>query len=381
MVDQGHEVEFLANSYTGQTIKKAVLTDGTTFDYKIHGQRSQYFQNEMQQMLKEIKPDIFFILLDTFMLYPWLVNFDLSPARTIFWYPSDGGGGMPLGCENILRKMDCPVAMAKFGQKQVKDVYDIDTKHIPHGTEPNRYFKMSDEDRQKMKQKYGVANKFVIGTVSRNQPRKMLDRALKSFRIVADHIPEAVFLMHLDPNDPAAPWPIVEMIKKYDLENRVVFTGMSAMKAFDWEQMNEVYNAMDVFFLSTSGEGFGIPTIEAMSCEIPVVVTSYTSTAELVEQNNSGLSVQLTGVPELDMYNSTTQDYDFNSFNGSLTGSWMVERGLMDIKDAARKIMMLQDPKLREQLGSNGRKAVLEKYDFDKIVAPQWENLMKELVK
>ena len=37
------------------------------------------------------------------------------------------------------------------------------------------------------------------------------------------------------------------------------------LNGFDWNQMNEVYNLMDVFFLSTSGEGFGVPTIEAMT--------------------------------------------------------------------------------------------------------------------
>jgi len=48
----------------------------------------------------------FDILLDTFMLFPHLLNKDLSPAKTIFWYPSDGGAGMPKGCESILKKVD-----------------------------------------------------------------------------------------------------------------------------------------------------------------------------------------------------------------------------------------------------------------------------------
>ena len=40
---------------------------------------SPYFNQEMSQLLKTIKPDVFLILLDTFMLFPWFLNIDTSP--------------------------------------------------------------------------------------------------------------------------------------------------------------------------------------------------------------------------------------------------------------------------------------------------------------
>jgi len=376
--EKGHEIDFLANSYTGQVMKKTELTDGTIFDYKIHGQRSQYFQNEMSKLIKEIKPDIFFILLDTFMLFPWFLNIDTSPARTMFWFPTDGGTGMPKNCENILRKIDKPVAMSQFGQKQVKDYHQIETNYIPHGTEPDRFFKLTDGERLKLRQKWGLLDKFVVGVVARNQPRKMLDRTLKSFKLVAEKIPNAILFLHLDPKDQAAPFDIYSMASFYNLENRIRFSGMDAMKAFDWTQMNEVYNLMDVFFLSTSGEGFGIPIIEAMACEIPVVATSYTTTPELVELNNAGYGIKLVGTKKINLFDIDSKEYDKIIDNGTLTGSWEVERGLIDCEDAAKKIIKLLDPELRKKLGANGRKAVLEKYDFNKHVGPAFERLMEE---
>ncbi len=45
------------------------------------------------------------------------MNIDTSPAKTFFYFPSDGGGGLPIGCEAILKKINVPIAMAKFGQK------------------------------------------------------------------------------------------------------------------------------------------------------------------------------------------------------------------------------------------------------------------------
>lgn len=351
------------------------------FNYRIYGQRSQYFQLEMSELLKQIRPDIFFILLDTFMLYPWFLDVDTAPARTIFWFPSDGGGGLPVNCPAILQKIDKPIAMSKFGQKQVMEYYHLQAEHIPHGTEPDRFYKLPDNQIKELRQRWGLLDKYVIGVVARNQPRKMLDRMLKAFKIVAEKIPNAVLLLHLDAADPAAPWPIIDIIKRYNLENRVKFTGMSALKAFDWAKMNEIYNLMDVFFLSTSGEGFGIPIIEAMACEIPVVATSYTTTNELIEQNKAGFGAKLVGTNNLNMAKLSLREYDNLAINGTLTGSWEVERGLMDIYDAAKQIIKLFDKELRKKLGANGRKAVLNKYDFNKHVGPAFEKVMEEMIR
>lgn len=380
----------MANSYQGTTLSNTKLEDGTEFNFKIYGSGYQpYFGDKISQHLKDTKSDIFFILLDTFMLMQpggnlpsgWFLNIDCSPAQTIFWFPSDGGGGMPIGCEQILRKVESPVAMARFGQKQVKDYYNIDVEHIPHGTDTNLFKRLPDHERFALKAKYGMQDKFVIGVVARNQPRKFLDRTMKTMSILKDKIPNAILFLHLDPNDPAQIFNIRGLITRYNLENRVIFSGMSALKGFPRKDMNAVYNVMDCFFLSTSGEGFGIPIIEAMSAEVPIVATDYTTTPELVIENKAGFGVKLAGVDTIDMFRTNLRDYDNKVANGTLTGSWEVERAFCDINDAADKIELLyHNPELCKELGSSGRKSVLSKYDFNKSVAPAFEELMNKLV-
>jgi len=379
--DQGHEIHYLGNAYNGTTIDYARLPDGTVFDWKIYGEMTHtYFQSSMSKHLKEQKIDRFVILLDTFMLHPWFMNVDTAPAKTFFWFPSDGGGGMPKGCELILKKIDHPVAMARYGQKQVKDYYNIDVSHIPHGTDPKRHFKLDDKKRLELRQKYGLRpDAFVVGVVARNQPRKNLDRTFKTFFLLKDKVPNAVLFLHLDPDDPAQPmFHVRSLIQRYNLENRVVFSGMKAHAGFDWNQMNEVYNVMDCFFLSTSGEGFGIPIIEAMAAEVPVAATNYTTTQELVIDNKAGVGIALAGTPEMDFYKMDAKDYDARVLDGTMTGSWEVERGMCSIQDAAAKIEYLyKNSELRKQMGENGRKAVIEKYDFDKVVGPAWVEILK----
>lgn len=169
---------------------------------------------------------------------------------------------------------------------------------------------------------------------------------------------------------------VPSLIQKYGLENRILFTGMKAFKGFDWDKMIEVYNLMDVFLLSTSGEGFGIPIIEAMACEVPVLATSYTTTPELVERTGAGLGINLSGVETLDMFSMNSKDYDMKVMDGTMTGTWEVERGFCDIDDAVKKLIFLsQNPDKCKIMGLNGRKYAVEEYDFEKV-GKKWEELI-----
>jgi glycosyltransferase involved in cell wall biosynthesis len=149
---------------------------------------------------------------------------------------------------------------------------------------------------------------------------------------------------------------------------------MQAHKGFETSKMNEVYNVMDCFLLSTSGEGFGIPIIEAMACEVPVIATDYTTTQELVKDNKAGLGIKLSGTEELNMFSTESKKYDEEALDGTITGSWEVERGFCSISDGVEKVKFIYDnPVIARQMGLNGRKAVIEKYDFETVIGPQLE--------
>ncbi len=282
---------------------------------------------------------------------------------------------MPLNCEQILKFVDKPVGMAKFGRDQVKKMYNVNTGYIPHAVEVDNYYPLPDIDKQKLKEKWGLNGKFVVGTVARNQGRKMMDRTLKAFAIYAKKDPNAILFMHTDPNDAAQVFSMGNLINRYQLQNRVVFTGTTYFSGFDYKKMNEVYNVMDVFLLTTSGEGFGIPIIEAMACEVPVLATNYTTTKELVLDHNAGLGINLVGVDPLDHPDVHTNEI----LDGTITGSWDVERGICSITDCSIKLEWLRNhPKEMEIMGKNGRKAVLKYYDWN-VVDKDWLKVIEEL--
>jgi glycosyltransferase involved in cell wall biosynthesis len=46
--------------------------------------------------------------------------------------------------------------------------------------------------------------------------------------------------------------------------------------------MAAIYSQMDVLLATSYGEGFGVPTVEAQACGVPVIVSDFAASPELV---------------------------------------------------------------------------------------------------
>jgi hypothetical protein len=122
--------------------------------------------------------------------------------------------------------------------------------------------------------------------------------------------------------------------------------------------INRNHNYCNYWLSKNSGEGWGIPTIEAMACEVPSVITDYTTTKEIVTDNNAGIAVPLAA---------------------ELTGQYNVERAIVDVnKFSDAMSYMYEHPKERIGMGKNGRKAVIRDYSWD-VVFPKWVTLLESL--
>jgi len=369
----------IGHNYFGETIHPPIKFPNRELNFKLIGTgRAKYSMDVISSEIKKNEIDIFGGLLDTFMLYEaGFLKVDTSPAKTFWYYPSDGGGVLPRNCETILKKVNVPVAMSKFARDQVKKVYNIDSKYIPHAYNQKTFYPLNIEEKQKLRQKWLLMNKFVIGTVARNQGRKMLDKTIKAFALFAKDKPDVVLLMHTDSNDPAQVFDLKALINRFGIRNKVLFTGGSFYRPFSYSEMNDVYNLMDVFFLSTSGEGFGVPIIEAMGCGIPQFVTDYTTTKELVIDNiKTGKAIKLAGEKTDCPYPHTNEILD-----GTMTGSWDVERGIMSIYDAVKQLnIVYKDKSILETYSKNSLKKAKKYYTWD-VVMPMWDKLFKEMLK
>lgn len=118
----------------------------------------------------------------------------------------------------------------------------------------------------------------------------------------------------------------------------------------------KLYAAADIFSLPTTGEGFGLPIIEAMSCGVPVVVPDVSSHPDFVDQGG-GILVDI----GYDVCETTSGYY----------------RGYPDLDDYLTKLLLvIEDKGLRLSLGRAAREIAL-KYDWD-VIAARWRDLINE---
>lgn len=186
---------------------------------------------------------------------------------------------------------------------------------IPMGIDPDVFKPI--EDKGNHKQKYGIpADSIIFGFVARNQLRKRFPDIIESFAKYLQQVPEEIAkksYLYLHTSHMDVGWDLVTHLLEQKVINKVLFTYFcrktgeifvstfkgervyspysNELSAFSpnvvqsptEEQLNEVYNLFDYYLQPVTCEGFGVPTLEAAACNIPIMVTGYSAIKELAE--------------------------------------------------------------------------------------------------
>ena len=389
--EAGHGFYALGHNHGGQPSRGMTLEDGEQLPFWMLGtDGSKYARNVIPEFCKSYNIDAITILMDTFpLLKEDFLTWNL-PAKTAFWFPSDGGW-FPKLCERVLKRVDHPVAMAKFGQDQLKRLHGMKCHYIPHGVRTDLFRPMGPARRAEIRDKYGdgqlfavknntfwplkldLREKFILGCVARNQGRKNLPETIQAFCKFAENHEDVLLVMHSDPVDGASVCDLQEVADRSGQGHKIVWTGMRIANPYTTARLAELYNLFDAFYLTTSGEGFGIPFIEAMACEVPVIATEFTTVKEIVLDNDAGLPVKLMGEPG-DPYPHE------KPMNGVTIGTWEVSRALPDLYDCVAKLeWAYQNREKLRALGKNGRAAIMREYDWNGVVGPEWMRFLKQI--
>lgn len=137
--------------------------------------------------------------------------------------------------------------------------------YIPNYVSKDKFYKMTDEDKLKVREKYNIPKeKFVVLCAGQLQIRK----GIFDFIEIAKSMPDITFIW-------AGGFSFGNITSGYKevkemLENppkNVIFTGI-----VERTEMNELYNASDVLFLPSYSELFPMIILEGMNCEIPILL-------------------------------------------------------------------------------------------------------------
>jgi glycosyltransferase involved in cell wall biosynthesis len=180
-----------------------------------------------------------------------------------------------------------PIAYAPNGVRSLR-VAGLDPLYAPHGYDPATFFPV---DRQGAREKLGLpADAFIVGTVAVNRgglpSRKAWDeniRGVAQFRKATGA--KVLYLCHTYAGDDGyeASLPLRQLAADAGVLDAMVFAQPEAYKAgYPPSHLRTMYNAMDVLLATSRGEGFGIPTLEAQACGVPVIAGQWAAQEDLI---------------------------------------------------------------------------------------------------
>ncbi len=209
-----------------------------------------------------------------------------------WWVPIDHASVTP-GVEAFLRKDNVtPIAMAPNGVRAM-EAKGIECEYVPHVIDTKIFKPTANVQGVKAREFMGLTDEFVVGMNAANKGsglmhRKCFSENLLAFSIFRERHPDAVIYLHTDPLGSAGGWNLIKMLQAFGIpKEAVLFPPMIDYKyGMSQRDLAGLYSAMDVFLAPSLGEGFGVPTVEALACGVRVIGSNWGATPDLVSEDS-----------------------------------------------------------------------------------------------
>lgn len=237
----------------------------------------------------------------------------------------------------FLAKADVIATVSEFSKKDVINHYQTAEKkiNVVFSAAKEIFRPLNDEEKTETKNKYTGGKEYFVYTGSIH-PRKNLINLLKAFSIFKKRMQTNMKLVLAG----RLAWKyesFAENLKTYKYRDDVIMTGYVPE-----EELTKITGAAYGMVYPSLLEGFGVPVMEAMQCNVPVITSAGTSMSEVAD--------------DAALY------ADANSYN-----------------DIAERMMQLyKDEKLRKEMIERGSE-VVKRYSWDKTAALLWQCIEKTL--
>lgn len=199
-----------------------------------------------------------------------------------------------------------------FAEKMAKDVIIIN-----NGIDVAK-FNYNEQIRKKLRDQLHFDDKYIIGHVGRFTEQKNHEFLIRLFQSIHQDYPNTILLL-------VGTGPLEEqerrLVSELNLENSVYFCGVR-------EDVNDLYQIMDVFVLPSIFEGLGIVNIEAQTSGLKCVVSDAVPHSVNITGNVTFLSLN-------DEYKTWEHEL-MTSLDKRLDQSYKVIAAGYDIKQSAK---------------------------------------------
>ncbi|MEA3415332.1 MAG: glycosyltransferase family 4 protein [Thermodesulfobacteriota bacterium] len=180
-----------------------------------------------------------------------------------------------------LNESDRIAVLSRFTKERLQRVYKVPAEKITiiaGGVDLERFYPAT--DRTKIRQHFNIPQeKMILFTVRNLVSRMGLENLIYAVREVVKAVPDVYLVLGGDgplKND------LILLTKELGIENHVKFAGF-----IPEAELHGYYRMADIFVLPTMElEGFGLVTLEALACGIPVLGTPVGGTVEILSRFN-----------------------------------------------------------------------------------------------
>ena len=264
----------------------------------------------------DFKPDIVLCYRDPWM-DNWIQESALRPYFHWVWMPTVDSAPQRQEWIDTFASCDGVLAYSEFGGRVLKEQGKERVNFVgcaSPGIDPNIYKPIP---KKQHRQSMGVdPDCFIVGTVMRNQKRKLFFELMKAFRLFLDQAPAEVAkktFLYLHTSYPEKMgWDIAQGIMENNLCGKVLMTyickacgkffpamfqdALCACKhcgtlsavcptvgmGLSIPDLAKIYNLFDLYAQYAICEGFGMPQVEAAACGIPIAATDYSAMYDVV---------------------------------------------------------------------------------------------------
>lgn len=319
----------------------------------------------IRSMMHSHKPDVLWFMTDPrFYIWLWEIESEIRPHMPMVYYHVWDNYPYPTFNKSYYESNDVVCTISKVTDDIVRTVApSVDCIHVPHTMDTGIFKKRPKSEWSDYEKGANAEDKFTFFWINRNARRKQSGTVIfwfKEFLDIVGH-DNAKLVMHTEPKDPNGQ-DLEAIVQDLGLNEGQVLFSVQKMSPKD---LSKMYNMADCTINIADAEGFGLGTLESLSCETPIIVTM---TGGMQEQVTDGEEFFGVGI-----------EPSSKAIIGSQDVPWIYEDRVSKEDTIAAMLKLYNMTKEeREELGKKGRKHVMNNYSLAQY-AGNWYQVMNHV--
>ena len=331
-------------------------------------------EDVIRSIIRTHKPDILWFMTDPrFYEWLWAIENEIRPNVLMVYYHVWDNYPYPSFNKKYYDSNDAIVSISKLTYDVVNNVApEVENHYLPHAVNPDIFKRLPDpvirnfrNESFKEEEKEQNPDRFMFFWNNRNARRKQSGSLIWWFKEFLDEVghDKSFLMMHTDPKDPNGQ-DLPAIMEELELDKGQV---MISNQKISPEELSMLYNMADCTINISDAEGFGLATLESLSCETPIIATMTGGLQEQVTDGENWFGVGLEPASK--------------SVIGSLQVPFIYEDRLSkdDFVAALLKVYNLSKEE-RAEIGKMGRDHVMKNYNF-KDFGKKWDEVLSNLHK